>query len=100
MNIVLICSVYLYVVRCFVEVQSPAGPNVARAILINCSVDLPAKAILTNMKQWNGKYGCVYCEEEGTIGDDHLPRTHVSLLKNAEDAASKAITVSIGYVTE
>ena len=58
-----------------VAVQSPAGPNVARAILINCSVDLPARAILTNMKQWNGKYGCLYCEEEGTtIGDDHLHR--------------------------
>jgi len=28
------------------------------------------------------------------------PRTQVSLLKNAEDAARKAITVSIGYVTE
>ena len=45
------------------------------------------------------------------VGDDHLhrywpysessrPRTHASLLKNAEDAAKNAVTVSIGFVTE
>ena len=83
-----------------VAVQSPIGPQIARAILIMGSFDLPARAIVMNTKQWNGQYGCLYCEDKGTtVGSDHLhrywpdegpsvERTHTSLLKNAEDAAS------------
>ena len=29
--------------------------------------DLPAKATTTNMKQYNGKYGCNYCTDEGEL---------------------------------
>ena len=47
----------------------------AGAILMNCSMDLPARAMVMNMKQWNGISGCLYCEDEGTvIGGDHLHR--------------------------
>lgn len=58
--------------------------------------------MVTNMKQWNGKHGCLYCEDEGkTIGRDQLyrywpylesarPRSHASLLKNAEKAINTA----------
>ena len=79
---------------------------VCRAILLTCSVDLPARAMITNMKQWNGANGCLYCEEEGTtIGCDHLHRywpykdatlrTRTSLLHNAEMAITTATTVSV-----
>lgn len=58
-----------------VPVQTPCGDKVGRAILLSCSVDLPARAMLLNMKQWNGRHGCLYCNHEGvTLGTDHLHR--------------------------
>ena len=72
----------------------------ANAVVLNLSVDLPARAIVSNMKQFNGRYGCLYCEEEGTtLGADHLhrywpyktnatPRTHSSLLRDTQKAVT------------
>ena len=57
------------------EVETPDGPMVAKARLLMCSVDLLAKAIVFNTKQFNGKHGCTYCEEEGiTRSTSHLHR--------------------------
>ena len=40
---------------------------------VMCSVDLPARAMVLHMKQWNGAYGCAYCDDEGTcIDGDNL----------------------------
>lgn len=87
--------------------QTPDGIVTARLILLNCSVDLPARAMVTNMKQWNGVNGCLYCEDQGTtIGTNHLhrywphqvhsmKRTHASLLRNAAEAVRLGTTVSI-----
>ncbi len=70
----------------------------AHAVLLAYAVDLPARAILLEMKQFNGKCACVYCEDEGEIeGSNHLHRfwpyregskrrTHSSLLQNATQA--------------
>lgn len=80
-----------------ITVSTPRGVQNARAILLVASVDLPARAILMNMKQFNGEYGCLYCENPGTTTPGkHLhrywPRTassirnHDSLLENAVDA--------------
>lgn len=80
-----------------VAVNTPAGDMTSRAILLNASVDLPARAMISNMKQWNGAHGCLYCEDQGTtVGGDHLhrywpyrdavSRSHASLLRNAEMA--------------
>ena len=92
--------------------DTPSGAMVARAILLCCSVDLPARAMITNMKQFNRKHGCLYCEDEGTvIGSDHLhrywpqktsctPRTHQSVLSN-EDIICKCLFLdfdSVKYV--
>ena len=89
-----------------IVVDTPAGVMVCRAILLNCSVDLPARAMITNMKQWNGENGCLYCEDTGTtIGSDHLhrywpykhatpARTKTSLLHNAQSALSTERVVS------
>ena len=38
---------------------------VAKARLLMCTLDLPAKAMLLNMKQFNGEYGCTYCKDKG-----------------------------------
>ena len=90
-----------------VPVQTPDGALIARAILLCCSFDLPARAIALNMKQWNGAYGCLYCEDMGTtIGGDHLhrywphqdsvqTRTHASVFQNAVDAVRTGNAVSM-----
>ena len=64
------------------------------------TADLPAKAVLLNMKQYNGKYGCNnLCEDEGVPrACSHLQRdwpykenmtlrTHPSLLNQAKQTA-------------
>ena len=52
-----------------IAVQTPDGARVARALILNFAVDLLARAMITNMKQWNGISGCLYCEDEGiTLG--------------------------------
>ena len=66
----------------------------SKAILLNCSVDLPARAMLSSIGM-----GCLYCEDAGTtVGSDHLhpywpykaaaQRTRTSLLHNAEMAVA------------
>jgi hypothetical protein len=93
-----------------IAVQTPSGSLIARAMLLNCSVDLPARAMLVNMKQWNGVHGCLYCEDPGvTLGNDHLHRywphqdssvlrNRASLLKNAELAIRSGTSVRIMYM--
>lgn len=84
-----------------------AHPHIA--ILLRDSFDLPARAMATNMKQWNGAYGCLYCEDSGTtVGGDHLhrywpdqgastARSHLSLLKNSQEAVQSGQPVSLLY---
>uniref|UniRef100_A0A1X7TR45 Uncharacterized protein n=1 Tax=Amphimedon queenslandica TaxID=400682 RepID=A0A1X7TR45_AMPQE len=44
------------------------SPNVViRAKLLMAIFDLPAKSSVTNTKQFNGEYGCLYCEEKGEV---------------------------------
>lgn len=83
---------------------TPAGMMLAGAILLSCSVDLPARAMIMNMKQFNGMYGCVYCEDQGTVvGSDHLHRYWPqqtasiprSLLSNAREAITTGSVVGI-----
>ncbi|CAG2186711.1 unnamed protein product [Mytilus edulis] len=66
-----------------------------RAKLMLVSVDLPARALVLNMKQFNGKYGCSICLDEGEspagqpmlrfypYKDTSTPRTHQSMLTDA-----------------
>ena len=58
-----------------VSVQTPTGNSVLHAALLQCSLDLPARALVLNMKQFNGKHGCCYCDAPGkTPPGDHLHR--------------------------
>ena len=55
--------------------ESPIGPLKSKVMLLQCSVDLPARAMVSNTKQFNGKYGCLYCYHPGkTEGSNHLHR--------------------------
>lgn len=47
-----------------------AGDRViSRVFAVCCSVDSPARAVLLNMKQFNGYFGCSWCLERGTLVD-------------------------------
>lgn len=55
--------------------DTPNGTTRVHAMILMSAVDLPARAIVANMKQFNGKYGCIFCEDEGvTSGQCHLVR--------------------------
>ena len=50
--------------------MTPNGKEkLIRATLLLSSADLPAKSLLSNMKQFNGEKGCSVCEDEvKTVG--------------------------------
>ena len=41
-----------------------------------CACDAPARAMVLNFKQFNGKYGCSYCLHPGEVIDDTNTRTY------------------------
>ena len=98
------------------------GRLTARAILLMCSVDLPLRAILLNMKQWYGAHGCLVmglfclvitytginpghllgivltisclCSRYWPRDDSSAKRTHSSVMGNVEQATSTGLCVS------
>ena len=57
------------------RVTTPTGERTIRATLLLSSADLPGKALMTNMKQYNGEQGCSVCEDKGkTVGVGGLHR--------------------------
>ena len=79
---------------------------IARAILLQCSADLPARAAIVNMKQFNGICGCLYCESKGFTGHSPLHRfwfydpsaplrSNSSILDNAREALNTGDSVCI-----
>ena len=78
-----------------VDIYAPEGIITAHAILLQCSADLPARAPLTNMKQYNGCWRCLYCNSKGTThGTDHLhrfwPHDPSSTLRSTQSIADDA----------
>ena len=79
-----------------VSVMTPDGHKLIRAKLLIGIFDLPAKASVTNMKQFNGEYGCTFCTDKGTLisrnrrvylpDDDHSIRTPEQMKKWTERA--------------
>ena len=80
------------------DVKTTDGVKKMRCLLMIASLDLPARALVLNQKQFNGQHGCSFCEDKGTTTDTNplhrwwppnstsKARTHESVLKNAEDA--------------
>ena len=76
---------------------TPAGEIRVCAICILASMDLPARGIITNTKQFNGEHGCLYCEHPGIpCPNNHCvrcwpridcsTRTHCDIIQCAESA--------------
>lgn len=49
-----------------ISLPTPAGIKTIRGKLLLGVFDLPAKAAVLNMKQFNGEYGCPTCLHNGT----------------------------------
>ena len=86
--------------------KTPDGEMTCRVRLVMCSVDLVARAPILNMKRFNGKYGCCFCEDEGhPLPSTHLhrtwpysasstPRTNDTIIANAREALYTKMPVS------
>ncbi len=54
---------------------TPAGVMTMRAMALVMSADLPAKALVLEMKNHNRQHACPLCESKGaTLPGDHLHR--------------------------
>ena len=53
---------------------TPDGEHLCRGMILTCSVDLPAKATVCNMKGFNGAYSCATCLDSGdnTVGESYM----------------------------
>jgi hypothetical protein len=88
------------------EVMTANGKRLVRVHLLAVTLDLPARAMVANAKQFNGKYGCSICLDEGA-GRPNCPmhrywpyqpesvlRTHQSWLEDARRAVVSKEAVS------
>ena len=78
-----------------VSINTPEGIKHLKAKLLLGVFDLPAKAAAVNMMQYNGRYGCLYCLDEGIYfshrrlylpSDNHRPRNMKDMTKWAKQA--------------
>lgn len=71
--------------------STPDGPHRCRAMLLLCSLDLPARALVSNMKAYNGEYSCCTCRDKGdnTVGASagvrYWPYHSSCILRTADD---------------
>ena len=81
-----------------IEVPTSDGTKRIRAMLLLSVFDLPAKALAVNMKQFNGRFGCLYCTHPGesfrpgtlvySPNTLCVNRTHAQVQQWASEAAS------------
>ena len=89
-----------------IPVNTQSGKMVSKARLLMCVVDLPARASVLNMKQFNGKWGCTHCEDKGVArltchlvrnwpySTTSTPRTHESIVRYARRALRENDAIS------
>ncbi|KAL5016753.1 hypothetical protein ScPMuIL_006342 [Solemya velum] len=76
------------------KVMTCFGKRTLKCHLLAACLDLPARALVANMKQFNGKFGCIFCFDEGQsdpakpmqrfypFSDKSQLRTHTSILQD------------------
>lgn len=101
-----VCMYIVLMLLTGIEVHTSDGDVTCHAILLQVSADLPARACIANMKQFNGAFGCLYCESRGSTAPgnslhrfwpiDHAAplRTHSMVLESAREATTSASAVS------
>lgn len=86
--------------------MTPRGKLLVKGKLLATTVDLPAKAMVANCKQFNGKFGCSVCLDEGAgrpncpsrywpFNPVSIPRTHESWIADAKEAVASKSVVNI-----
>lgn len=78
------------------QVVTSAGSVMVKAAIVAMSCDLPARAIVLNMKQFNGQHGCHLCEDEGATSVRNKlfrwwPCTSSSTLRSKESLVSNSV---------
>ena len=66
--------IHITIVPIGIKVETLDGVFISRGMLLLTTVDLPAKAILCNMKQHSGAHACSTCED---LGDNTLGKTQL-----------------------
>lgn len=73
-------------------------------------MDPPARALVANMKQYNGKHACNFCLDEGKTSpaaamhtyypfqEESRRRSNSSIVQAAEEAASSGVPVNIKFL--
>ena len=71
--VIVVVSNYLFLVSSTnffegVTVSLPdKAPFTCRVVLVACTCDLPARAQVMNVTQFNGYYGCAFCLQKGKL---------------------------------
>ncbi len=90
-----------------IVVNTPNGIELCQAMMLCSCLDLPAKATVMNMKQWNGVNGCSVCLDKGdnSTGSKNARywpynrgntwRTHSGVIEDAKQAVIQNKPVSV-----
>ena len=94
-----------------IDVSTSGGKRKIKAAIVTVSCDLPARAMVLNMKQFNGQHGCHLCEDEGNNlatnpmlrwwppNTNQILRSRESFLKNCLEATSdNAVSVFLNII--
>lgn len=79
-----------------IEVCISSYKAVIKAAIIIMSCDLPARALVLNMRQFNGLHACHLCEDEGTTSDRNRlfrwwPYQSTSVLRTKESLINNGL---------
>jgi hypothetical protein len=87
--------------------QTEEGLRLRRFRLVTVTCDLPARAMVVGMKNFNGISAYLYCYHRATtVGDDHLhrywpynpdtlDRTHASIIRDISEAVHSMTPVRL-----
>jgi hypothetical protein len=93
---------FQYFVLSGIEVTSGAASRVCHPVLLLAAADLPARALITCLKQCDGRNSCLYCYQEGTSVSGQIcwpfeevpvKRTRKSLIEDAKKANEQNTSV-------
>ena len=85
-----------------IPVHTPGGQKTVSVLTTSCSFDLPAKAMASNVTQYNGYYSCTYCLDRGQhesgchlffAEEEYEPRTQHHVEDSDREAEASETTV-------
>ena len=97
-SIIIMSVIIVIIILSGFSVKTADGVDrIVRARLLLCSVDLPARALVLNMKQFNGEYGCCYCKDKGVTRPTsslhrNWPYTATNTMRTHQDIICSART--------